>query len=290
LSEYPSRIYDTTVKIVTQNSDVLKDIISTYERTLKPGKLGRPFRFERSLESTNRTARDWAMDGGPHGALVFAESQTQGRGRRGRGWQSQPGVNLTFSVILRPNSSSDAIELITLAAGLAMMDTLGRYFPALNIQIKWPNDVLIESRKCSGILLESSIGADWSEKFVILGVGLNVNQTTFPEELEKTATSVFLETGHPQDRIGILVGFLSELEIRISQASADRKAFLRDYESHLAGMGSAVQLISFDGGRSISGKILGVAEDGSMRLQTASGVRAVYAGDVTFDNELGNIN
>ncbi len=279
-----SRIYDTPDKTVTQNSDALQDVANMYERTLKTDSLGRPFRFESLVASTNDMARDWALVGGPHGALFFADEQAQGRGRRGRVWQTQPGVNLTFSLILRSEFLSVDIGLITLAAGFAMFKTLRTLFPTLNIQIKWPNDILIGPRKCSGILLESSIGADRSDKFAILGIGLNVNQITFSGDLERTATSLLLETGHRHDRIGLLVAFLDELETRILQISGDKSSFLKEYEGHLAGMGSAVRLNSFDGGPAVTGKILGITEDGCMRLQTLSGVQVVYAGDVTFED------
>ena len=231
-----SRIYDTPDKTVTQNSDALQDAANMYERTLKTDSLGRPFRFESLVASTNDMARDWALVGGPHGALFFADEQAQGRGRRGRVWQTQPGVNLTFSLILRSEFLSVDIGLITLAAGFAMFKTLRTLFPTLNIQIKWPNDILIGPRKCSGILLESSIGADRSDKFAILGIGLNVNQITFSGDLERTATSLLLETGHRQDRIGLLVAFLDELETRILQISGDKSSFLKEYEGHLAGI------------------------------------------------------
>lgn len=269
---------------MTRKSDELKKIAACYSETLKSDVLGRPFRFESAVRSTNDVARQWVADGAVHGAMVFADEQTHGKGRHGRVWRTQPGVNLTFSLVLRPELATDSFPLLALVAALAVVTMLERHFPALAISVKWPNDVLIDRRKCAGILLESSIGTNDDENYVIMGVGINVNQISFPEELQEKATSLFLETGLAQDRIGLLVDFLVEMEDQMKRLMQDKSRFLRNFEGYLAGIGAGVHLNVLDSRPAVSGTILGITRDGSLRLRTESGTLIVNAGDVTFDD------
>ena len=143
-------------------------------------------RFD-SVDSTQRVARALADDGAPHGAVVLAEEQTAGRGRLDRRWQSPKGENLTFSLVLRPRVRLRDAPLLTLgaAAGLAV---------ALDLRVKWPNDLVTgEGRKVGGLLAELEMNGE-EVNYVLLGVGLNVNQTRFPADLPN-ATSLALEQG-----------------------------------------------------------------------------------------------
>jgi BirA family biotin operon repressor/biotin-[acetyl-CoA-carboxylase] ligase len=249
------------------------------------------------VTSTNDIALEWAarknladvtasqtnLLRAPHGALVFAEEQTRGRGRLGRHWESQSGLNLTFSLVLRPDVPVSSYPLFTLAAGKSVHAVLRRHWPTLATSIKWPNDILVDRRKCAGILLESSIGPRPEENVVILGIGLNVNQTVFPADIEHNATSLLLETGQLQDRLGILVDVLIELETQIQLFIDDPIRFKSEYESVLEGIGRTVSLKAHEG--TIFGRILGITDGGALWLDTDSGERIVYAGDVTFEHE-----
>jgi len=147
------------------------------------------------VSSTQSVARALADDGAPHGTVVLAEEQTAGRGRLDRRWDSARGLNLTFTLVLRPRIAARDAPLLTLgaAAGLAT---------AFDLRVKWPNDLVTgEGRKVAGLLAEMDTLGD-RLAFVLLGVGLNVNQTVFPEALPN-ATSLAVIAG-PQDREDVL--------------------------------------------------------------------------------------
>lgn len=150
-----------------------------------------------SVDSTQAAARREADRGAPHGTVVVAEEQTAGRGRLDRRWHSPPGENLLFTVVLRPDVPVREAPLLTLgaAAGLAL---------AFDVRVKWPNDLVDEAgRKLAGLLAELETTASGVD-YVLLGVGLNVNQRAFPPELPN-ATSLALRTGAPHDREAVLV-------------------------------------------------------------------------------------
>jgi len=157
--------------------------------------------------STNDEAAARARTGAPHGTVVVAEGQTKGRGQKGRSWHSLSGANIYVSVILRPELPPAATPPITLAAGVATCDTVNHYVAGASI--KWPNDVLWSRRKMAGILTEATTRGNRTEA-VILGVGLNVNQIMFPDDLP--ATSLHAARGAPLDREEVLGRLLGELE------------------------------------------------------------------------------
>ena len=149
-------------------------------------------RFEK-LETTMLEATTLAEEDAPEGTLVIAEEQTAGRGRLGRSWVSAPGVGLYFSIVLRPSMPAAQSAILTLAIGLGVARGIGE---ACGIQcdIRWPNDVLLTGKKCSGILVEMA-AEDERVRYAVAGVGINVNQAAMPAELADTATSLRIETG-----------------------------------------------------------------------------------------------
>jgi BirA family transcriptional regulator, biotin operon repressor / biotin---[acetyl-CoA-carboxylase] ligase len=149
-------------------------------------------RFD-ELASTNDRARELALQGMAEGVAVIARKQTAGRGRQGRNWSSPADAGLYLSLILRPRATPAQASLITLAAAVAVCETLGLDF-AVTADIKWPNDILLNQRKLCGILVESAI-ENSQLQYAILGIGVNLSQSQFPEELQQTATSLLLETG-----------------------------------------------------------------------------------------------
>jgi BirA family biotin operon repressor/biotin-[acetyl-CoA-carboxylase] ligase len=167
--------------------------------------LGRPRLDVESCESTQALV-DTSL---PEGALVVAGHQTAGRGRLGRSWESPPGKALLFSILLRPPSERNVPEL-SLVAGIAVADALERTL-GLSVQLKWPNDVMLRRRKVAGCLAEVRDGV------VVLGIGLNVNQTR--EELPEHAGSLLTLTGRETDREALLFELLQDLEARYSDWS-----------------------------------------------------------------------
>jgi BirA family biotin operon repressor/biotin-[acetyl-CoA-carboxylase] ligase len=157
-----------------------------------------------TVDSTQEAAFALASAGAPDGAAVVADTQTAGRGRRGRRWHDEAGTSLLVSVMLRPGLPPGLRPLLSYAAAVAVVETLRTV--GLDARVKWPNDVLVGGRKIAGILLEAREGV------VVVGVGLNVNQRRFPPALAGRATSVALETGRAADRGALLATLLDALD------------------------------------------------------------------------------
>ena len=157
-------------------------------------------RYLAKTDSTNRQAAAWAGAGARHGSLVAADYQTAGRGRLDRRWLAPAGSSLLFSVVLRPRWKPEQLGLLGLAAGIAVCRHLGEVGVAASL--KWPNDVLLGSRKVAGILAEAVAGT------VVLGIGLNVRQQDFPAEIERPATSLKAHTGLDFSRPDLLAGIV----------------------------------------------------------------------------------
>lgn len=165
-----------------------------------------------TLDSTSRYLWQQALDGAPHGLVVVADQQLSGRGRRGREWHSPAGLNLYFSILLRPCLQLEQVPQLSLVTAAAMWKALADECPGL--QIKWPNDLLCDSRKLAGILSEMKPGAETPE-FVIVGVGLNVNAlvSDFPAELQGLVTSLSCECGRNFDLSELLDRILREFAL-----------------------------------------------------------------------------
>src|SRR6266403_3522744 len=159
--------------------------------------------------STNDVVEHLAKSGAREGLVVFAESQTRGRGRRGRAWVSPRGKGLWFSVLLRPTSPTSAASRITVAASVAVARAI-RQNCGLDARIKWPNDVMVNGKKLGGVLTELRAEAD-EILLAILGIGIDVNcqREDFPGELASIATSIELETGSAQDRVALATEVLT---------------------------------------------------------------------------------
>jgi BirA family transcriptional regulator, biotin operon repressor / biotin---[acetyl-CoA-carboxylase] ligase len=171
---------------------------------------GQPvFRFD-GIDSTMREAAERAEAGSPEGTLVVADRQTAGRGRLGRAWVSEPGVGLYFSLILRPPVPAAQSAVLTLALGLGVARGIGEAC-GRQCDIRWPNDVLLNEKKCAGILVEMSGGGE-SVLHAIAGIGINVNHKSLPPELAATATSLRIETGCEYVLETVLAAVLSNTE------------------------------------------------------------------------------
>jgi BirA family biotin operon repressor/biotin-[acetyl-CoA-carboxylase] ligase len=143
------------------------------------------------VDSTQRVAFELADAGAADRTVVVAETQTAGRGRRGRPWHDEPGASVLASIVVRPRLAVSALPTLSLATALAVADAI-ETVAGLTVRLKWPNDVLVNGRKIAGILAESRVG---TEPMVVVGVGINLRQRTFPPELVAAATSVRIESG-----------------------------------------------------------------------------------------------
>ncbi len=258
---------------------------------LRTERFGRESRWHAAIGSTNTEAMRWASDGAPEGALLGADHQTAGRGRHGRAWSDVPGLNLLFSLVLRPGLPQDRLGLIPLAAGLAVAEAIEKRTP-LAPALKWPNDVLVDKKKVCGILLEGRLTPkNGSQSTMVLGIGLNVNQTEFPADIVGKATSLVLETGQLVPRIPLLANLLNALEEHYDSLATDLGvAVLAGFERRMAGLGTTATVTFPLSGESTEGTILGVAENGALRVATSEGERLFHSGEVSLDNSVRQVD
>lgn len=249
---------------------------------LRSSRLGKEIRSFEEVGSTNTLATDWAADGAPEGALVVADHQTAGKGRLGRVWTDEVGRNLLFSVVLRPQIPAERLGIITLAAGVAVADTVAMFAAPRTPRLKWPNDVLLGNRKLAGILCESVLDAG-NDHRLIVGIGVNVNQNRFPGDVATTGTSMLLECGRYFPRAVLLAEILARLEERYDQVTRGEDVqVLAAFEALMDGIGGHAVVRSAYNGKATEGTVLGVARNGALRLMTANGVQELHAGDVTL--------
>ncbi|MCX6091103.1 MAG: biotin--[acetyl-CoA-carboxylase] ligase, partial [Candidatus Atribacteria bacterium] len=234
------------------------------------------------IDSTNRLVRDLARDGSPEGTVVIAREQTEGRGRRGRGWFSLPEKSLVFSLLLRPTSIGPVhCPQIALVSALALSLSLERI--GLLPGLKWPNDVLLGGKKTAGILLESSLERN-EVNWVIIGVGINVNmeEADFPPMLRGKATSLRIEKGEFVEKEQIITSFFSffrEWYARWRKPGEDR-ALQEAYTRRLVGKGEPIFLRGT--GEVLEGRMEGIDEEGALLVFTKSGLRRFQWGEVSF--------
>ncbi len=240
-----------------------------------------PVRYFERIDSTNSEARRWAEAGAPDLALVVADEQTAGRGRQGRKWFTPAGAALAFSLVFGQPTGASADEeqpfksssftRLTALGGLAVCLTLREKY-GLPAEIKWPNDVLVERKKLSGILAEATWQGDQLQA-VILGIGINIAPESVPGEMELIypATCVQTVLGRPVDRLEVLQAVLENL-LKWS-AHLDEDEFLTAWDQHLAYKGEWVTIFENDpaGERSRQGCVLGLDEQGRLRLKDRSG-------------------
>lgn len=257
-------------------------LVDDVQEQLQTQRFGRSMRGFETVDSTNTAAAEWARDGASEGSVVVTEYQSAGRGRHGRGWTAKKGRNLMFSVVLHPNLSPDRLGLITVAASVAVAEAIESFVSPHRSALKWPNDVILEGRKTCGMLLESSVSGRQEAEVVVLGVGLNVNQTTFPPSLAESATSLRLTTGRPFPRAPLFSRLLSHLETRYDAVRTDGDAAVRSaFEDRLVSIGEPTSLQRTDTDRTVSGIVRGISETGGLRLETDEGMKTVHAGNVT---------
>lgn len=212
---------------------------------------------------------------------MLAEHQTAGRGRLGRSWSDTPGQNLLFSLVLRPTLPPDRLALVTLAAGVAVAEAVATFTAPHEPALKWPNDVLLEGRKTCGMLLEGRLGG--GAPCVVLGIGLNVNQTHFPPDLDGLATSLSLAAGRPIPRAPLLAALLARLEARYDSLLRGRTDEVRQaFLDRMAFLGVPVSVVPAAGGSALTGTIEGIAESGGLLLRTSGGLHTLHAGDVSL--------
>jgi BirA family biotin operon repressor/biotin-[acetyl-CoA-carboxylase] ligase len=243
-------------------------------------RLGGKFHIYFEIASTNTHAHQLAENGAAEGEMVIVESQSQGRGRLGRRWQSPPFVNLYFSVILRPKLAPVDAPQITLMAAVALAETVDSFIGA-TAGIKWPNDILVGGKKLAGILTEASCDSERLH-YVILGIGVNLNYAVelMPEEIRDRATSIAHLTGKPVHRESFLRRLIQDLDRCYGELEQSGFAALaRRWQAHFSLRDQRVRVELLD--QAITGWARGIDRDGALLVEDDNrALKRVIAGDV----------
>lgn len=241
---------------------------------------GKPIHFFEETGSTNNDCRRFLEEGDPHGVLVVADSQSMGKGRRGRGWISPKGTTISMSIGLRPTFMPDKASMLTLVMAMSVCKAICELTGA-KAQIKWPNDIVVNKKKVCGILTEMSTQMDYIEH-VIIGVGINVNQTEFEEEIAKTATSLLVEMDKQYDR-NLIVQKVTEYFEQYYEAfveTCDMSTLMGEYNNWLVNKNAKVRVLDPKG--EFDGTAKGINETGELIVETEDGQTTnVYAGEVS---------
>jgi BirA family biotin operon repressor/biotin-[acetyl-CoA-carboxylase] ligase len=250
---------------------------------LQPGMvIGRDIRVFQETTSTNDVADKLGRDGVKEGAVIFAESQTKGRGRLGRSWLSAQGKGLWFSVLLRPTLSPQAATQLTIASATALARALNQA-ASIRCEIKWPNDILVKERKVCGILTEMSAELD-KINYLVLGIGVNINfhPSDFPPELRSIATSLAIETGTRLKRAEVAAAILRELDRDYSRVCKGQfEQVANEWEEHCTTIGRNVEIAL--GNRNVQGRAESLDSEGALLVRTQHGhLERIIGGDVTL--------
>ena len=284
--QWVERLRELGVKVKSQPGtgyflEQIPDILTPdmLKQRLKGSLFGkRIFHFFRT-DSTNRVALELGHAGEAEGAVVLAEEQTAGRGRGGRAWHSERATGIYVTLLLRPKLAPVQAPLLTMMAGLSAHSAV-QALTGLEVDLKWPNDLLVRGRKLGGILTEMH-AEPGQIRFVIVGIGLNVNQEKFPGELADLATSLRAETGKPQSRMQLLVRLLHEFE-------SDYNRFLREGVATVVARFESVSSYArgkrvrvTNGTESYVGTTAGLGPEGLLQVERDGGqLMTVIAGDV----------
>ena len=233
--------------------------------------------YKETTDSTNNDAKAAAEAGAAGGFVFLSENQTAGKGRRGNSWNSRPGDCLTFSVLMRPKLPPEKFSLLALVMGLAVSESC-EALSGLPSQIKWPNDVLIKSRKVCGILVEAGSGMDYA----VTGCGINTGFGRPPEELADKAVYLSEAAGREISREDMLIEVLKRFSAytEILEKEGGFAALKAAYEKRLVNIGRDVAVLSPKG--TVTAKCLGIDGDGALLIEKENGeTEKVTAGEVS---------
>lgn len=231
------------------------------------------------VDSTNTAAMGAAGDGSPEGSVFVAEQQTGGRGRGANTWHSPQSVGIYCSVVLRPKLPPSEALVMTLAAGLAVNAAMRQVNAQVHPDLKWPNDVLIDGKKVCGILTEMNAEAT-RVRHVVVGVGINVNHTSFPEELSAIATSLRMATGSEWSRVELCGALLKSLDQEYRNLLINpnaRESILERFQQHSSSVRGREVVVEEAG---IAGTTEGLDPRGFLQVRTKNGLQTVLSGMV----------
>ncbi|MGB7583260.1 MAG: biotin--[acetyl-CoA-carboxylase] ligase [Terriglobales bacterium] len=241
---------------------------------------GKNIQHDYKTGSTNNLAMDAASAGAPEGSVFLAEQQTAGRGRAAHQWHSARSMGIYCSVVLRPALPPSDVLVLALAAGLAVHAAVQEIDPRVTPDLKWPNDVLVEGRKFCGILTEMNAEVT-RVRHVVVGIGINVNQATFPPALQSVASSLRLATGSEWSRVELCAALLKSLDREyreLTERGDARESILRRFSERSSSVNGAPVIVEENGG--FEGVTEGLDSRGFLQVRTAQGIRIVLSGTV----------
>lgn len=246
---------------------------------LKTEWLGWNLLYYPETDSTNVRAKALGNEG-QHGTLLVANRQTAGRGRRGRTWESPEEKNIYMTLFLKPEIAIDKAPMLTIVMAHSVSKVLREVYK-LDAQIKWPNDLVLNKKKICGILTEMSVSGGAID-YVVIGTGINVGNKTFPEELQQSATSLWLETGEKFPRAKMIAEIMNEFEKEYEVfCEADSLAWMQEsYNQMLVNCGREVVILDANG--EYQAKAIGINEKGELQVEKEDGtIEAIFAGEVS---------
>ena len=228
-------------------------------------------------DSTNNQAKLAAEKDAQDGTLFVAECQTGGRGRRGRTWVSPAGSGIWMSLLLRPHISPESASMLTLVLAVAMVEAINEEVKDAKCYVKWPNDIVLNSKKISGTLTEMSAEMD-AIHYVVIGIGINVNTTDFDESIKDMATSIYLETGTKVKRSSIIAAFSKSFKkyYEAFLETEDLTLLIDRYNEILINKGRTVKAIYAN--KELIGEALGINKDGELIIKTEDGMLSKVIG------------
>ncbi len=233
------------------------------------------------IGSTNTAAMSAAAEGAPEGSVFLAEEQTAGRGRGAHSWESARSVGIYCSVILRPALAPSEVLVLALAAGLAVGAAIEEVNQSVHADLKWPNDVLLGNKKVCGILTEMNAEAT-RVRHVVVGIGINVNQTGFPKELQSEATSLRIATGSEWSRVELAAALLKSLDreyrLLLERKDAGQSILRRFAEKSSWVRGKRVRIQ--ENGTTVEGTTEGLDDRGFLLVRTSQGLQTILSGSV----------
>jgi BirA family transcriptional regulator, biotin operon repressor / biotin---[acetyl-CoA-carboxylase] ligase len=233
------------------------------------------------IASTNTAAMAAAAEGAPEGSVFLAEEQTAGRGRGAHSWDSVRSAGIYCSVVLRPQLPPSDVLVLALAAGLAVRAAIEQVNAGVHTDLKWPNDVILSGKKVSGILTEMNAEVT-RVRYVVVGIGINVNHSSFSRELENQATSLRLATGSEWSRVELTAALLKSLDREyrlLTQATDARQSILRRFAEQSSWVKGKQVRIEENGSR-IEGTTEGLDDRGFLKVSTAAGLQTILSGTV----------
>lgn len=250
--------------------------------------LGELLEYHSEIESTNKRAKELGNENAPDGMVVAADSQILGIGRRGRGWESEPGMNISMSILLYPDIAPDKAPMLTLVMALAVVEAIKKV-TGLQTKIKWPNDIIASEKKLCGILTEMKLTED-KVRYVVIGVGLNVNQREFSSDIKGKATSLAKLKRKTFDREELVLEILRTFEPYYNRFLAEQSlsGFKEEYNKFLINKDKKLRIK--DAHKEYEAYGIGINDEGHLLVGLSNGsTKELLAGEVSVRGLFGYV-